>query len=429
MKKNNRLKKRPELKAKQEAAREKPSVSPAPISDEPEFQNRKFFTRNRIAAAVAILGITVAGFRAATANQTDSHDETAEQETETAKKPFKPFSFKDYRAPKEGKVIGSQLAPNAKKTIILIADRHVTFDEKDPSEGLQVQKEIFAIVEDAMMQYGNIPLVIENWTDYGGRTYEKNIAIDSLLQLAGKKKADRIADGKKMIGRERVGAGSLLAATYGEGITPLPSQSEKDQIEILTKRALFERMTMMATSPTGFCSNIISQGSPMTTIAEAETNFRFTRRSQSDVDCFCAFHAMGNKFYKDFIDARSITAANEEIRRTAQYPGPLVFVIAGAMHAKQAIKKAGENNANIIVVSPVSTALITLGELLKGDREPLVLDDENKTCESWAKANQEQLHRVEANLDQATRLRMTRVMRDVDIDIERKIRGLTSPRD
>lgn len=320
----------------------------------------------------------------------------------TSKKTFVPDT---YQPPEEGKIIYRLSKPEASKTIIYIPDWHSRpSDSSDNTTGKKSQEETFKIVEDAIKRYGPTSAVLEQWTDFSDQTYKKNFATDFpeiLLPLAATPESDaKSATAFQTLKSKELPAGPILAATFPQSLKALPSHS-KDQEKLYTYvGSTFISISDLLNTPTSKCSSVPGIRST-DTISNAINRFESNNGTPESTACFCTLHTLSNEAYEQFMNVRTHVAAEEEVKRAVQSTTPFTFIIAGNFHLPAAINELKKHPINIIVVSPKTTEAASRATLeTPPSIEPIMPDDQNKTCAKWKAANPESIQKSRAILKQ-----------------------------
>jgi hypothetical protein len=337
------------------------------------------------------------------------------------------FECSTYNPPQEGTVIKKESFKDAHKTVIFISDFHAReFDPKLSDnakqleqKGIQTQKEIFAIIEKAINDYGKVPVVLEQWTDYGpNENFQRNLFEDrdDYVELAeNPNRESRKKAAHKMVGEKTLSAGPLLAATYRQELIPLTSHTLRQQ-EIYYETAN-AWMTLVNTyiDPASKCSSIPFVSSK-DRIPAAEIKFEAGDHSTATLQCYCTFHLLENEYSDRFMNSRRVIAAEEEARRALSAPGSFSFIIAGAEHAPGAYKTVTEKKQNMIIVAP-NSAEPEAQDGLKDLPPKLVSKDDGKgTCDKWKKDEQNRAQLAQS--DEAVKDEMRNRYQQIVIEAE-----------
>lgn len=347
-------------------------------------------------------------------------EQTRDPKTITEENPLKhpQFNPKTYSPPQEGQIVSATISDKNAKTVIFIPDIHAkenifqsTGSIAPDNAGLKTQKEIYAIVTDAISKYGQIPLAIESWSDHGDKTFQINVGQDFLTELASNKsEKERKAVAEKSIGKDRIPAGSLLAATYQDTIIPIPTHNQEDELEnavtasnIISFSELLEKNESCETIP-GIKSTLH--------ITDAAALFETGNKSKPVLDCWCAYQTLYRDFHAKFFHDRTIKVPQTEASHAFQYPSDLVMAIGGVWHSHAFRKKIKDLNANIIVVSP-QTALPYVKDSIDGmEYESPYLDDNEQTCAKWEKLNSNYLNKAKNIIQTHIRNKMQQILKE-----------------
>jgi hypothetical protein len=383
-----------------------------------EVTKRAETTRNAVIIALALSLAALVSSNKCNTNETSS--ETVPSASANPNAP-KHFEFGTYTPPEAGIIVKKESFPEAEKTIVFISDVHAQKAEPFASAnakqleltGGHTQRQIFTIIEEAIRNYGQIPVVLESWTDYGPETFNRNVFQEGhgIKQLAAiTPPLTRIAAAHNLIGKPQIGAGPLLAATYQQEIIPITSQSPQ-QMQTYTEIAeTYESLIATYTETGARCSNIPFVTAEKT-IPMADQKFSSGERNADTLQCYCTFQILEKELTTAFETARRVTAAETEAKKAIANPGNFAFIIAGAGHTAGVIKTTKAAKQNIIVVAPRAAEQETRAAIYNAPPAPLSKDDANGTCATWSekKPNREQLDKTRTGIAQEIHQRYVQI--------------------
>jgi hypothetical protein len=294
------------------------------------------------------------------------------------------FDPRRYQAPKAGRIWKTHFNDDSDRTIVYVADIH---NLKDKPRNWPIQSQIFAIVEDGIQKYGQVPVVVEDWTDFGDPkyTYQRNIKGSYLTDLASESDiAKRKKAALELMENGKNGAGSLLAAVYQDVVIPIPSHTLAELKKDL-QGSMVATFLMKAGKGNVPCGAVGVPEAKMS-IATAVRSRSPETNTPERIACMCTYIAIFRKSVTDFSLSREERAAAEEVKRGAEYESPFVYIIAGTRHVSGAMKAMEKRGLNYIVVAPQSNDMSNIGK--KKSRKSLP-----KLCDQWVTEHQEELRK------------------------------------
>ena len=175
------------------------------------------------------------------------------------------FDPRSYQPPKEGRIWkqSKELDPD-RQTIVYIPDMHGL---PDRPETWPVQKEIFAIVEDAIQKYGRVPLVLEEWIDYGkgaDYSFEQHVQGNYLQEFAAEPDLEkRRAMALSLISRGKGRGTTFLPVVYRKELIPLASQDRAQSVQALAAASFFFSMGDVVRQNTSCDAFVFSTDMPL----------------------------------------------------------------------------------------------------------------------------------------------------------------------
>lgn len=349
-------------------------------------------SRNKVRAALVVGGIFAAASAGIYLNTGQKEEGEVEEKEKVAwiqKDPVRPLEIKKfdprtYQPPKAGRIWKPHITDPLKKTIVYVADIH---NQEDQPQNWPVQTQIFAIVEDGIQKYGQVPVVLESWTDFGDPkyNYQRNIKGSYLADLASESDiAKRKKAALELMENGKNGAGSLLAAVYHNEIIPVPSHTPAELKKTLQSN-MVATFLMEAGEGNIPCRAIGVPEAKMSIVTAVRSTAPETNTPER-MACMCTYVAIYRKTVADLSLSREERAAAEEVKRGAEYGSSFVYIIAGRGHVTGAMKEMEERGLNYIVVAPQSNDMSNVGK--KKPRKSLP-----ELCDKWVTDHQEEVRK------------------------------------
>jgi|GEM_PF-5400352 len=350
----------------------KPVQSEAPQSHTVQKEAGVTDSRKKLCRALALVGGVVALSGAVYAV------------SQLSKKEFDPAT---YEPPKEGRVWKPHIVDAGKKTIVYIPDLH---SQPDDPLTWAVQNEIFAIVEDGIKRYGQVPVVLEEWTDFGDvkYNYRRHISDNNLGALDSEPdQSKRREMAIRMINEGKGRAPSLLPVVYQNELIPVPSHDREQAKKSLADMSMFSSLATAREEKTPCDAFGVPAGGM--NLEDAMRDVFSSHPSKQAVDCLCTYDGLFRDSQSTFALGRTKAAAAEEVRRAAEQSGPFTYIIAGSVHTEEAMRSMESRGLDYIVVAPQSNKMNTY-ELTHALDTPASL----AVCDEWNKGHKNELNVV-----------------------------------
>ncbi len=316
--------------------------------------------------------------------------------------PPKKFNPETYSPPAEGEIVDSHLVPGSSQTVILLSDLHAIAgtDADHAQEGIQVQIELFRILQDLVNSYGQIRLVQEN--------HPQGVTIQQLASVAGddeynskliaellsiKNPTKRIKRSEEELGHSFLPASAQFTATYPDQVDyigPVTWEGSAHSMQLINSLADLE-YTVNHRGEITPCEDLVG---PLT-YEEIWTKFHNGDRSAPMVDCYCDGYAYGAQLVEAFEEDRFVKAPSLEVSAAlASTPSNgFSVIISGPNHLAETRRLLTEKGISYLIVSPRSITDETQEKLDKP--EPFQTegitppDDANGTCAAWTEQAQQ----------------------------------------
>lgn len=369
MSRRNRPRRREAPRRRMEQTREKPVAS------------------SRSAVYLLIGGLAAVGAMVALDKNMESKDSRLDQASEKDEGDnLKAFEATEYRPPAEGRIWKKKVKDPDKQTVLYVPDIHAQMDEpgavsESQRQAISVQQEIFAIIEDAIAKYGSVPVVLEEWTDFGkGAEYDfkqhvRGNYLESVVAETDFSKRRTLSQALIREGKGR--APTLLPVVYPEKLVPVASHNRKQLIESTAAASRFFSTANMIQLNAN-CKDIAADADMgISDVLNAP------EKSGKVLDCYCTFDALFRDANENFRQNRSFDSPKEEVRRAVQFGGQFIFVITGSAHTSETLKQLDAQDVNYIVVAPRSNDMKATALEAFPSAPP--------ECKEWEKAHQKEL--------------------------------------
>ncbi|MFA6023984.1 MAG: hypothetical protein WC777_02090 [Candidatus Gracilibacteria bacterium] len=305
-----------------------------------------------------------------------------------------------WRPPEQGVVLAERCdIAGAVQTIVYIMDEH-----PETQEGLLVQRDNFAILQDLVRRRGSFPLVQENFSEKsleGWIASSRGVPKDHpyrdaflpLVELYDLPARKRPREAETLVGIVPVIASMAAAVAYPKDIRLVAPQYDKalerESLELL--RNADEGLAMFDTPGQSFCAS----GGELYTLSQLIRATEADTLSPEGQDCFCGLLNQIEEDNNRGSQLRRTVVAEGEAQTALGFGEDFVVVYAGAAHAlsaKSAFDAAGVNYRFVSAKSGSASAKVFT---MQGD-DVLSLDEIHtnsngvNVCDGWTSSGDHQ---------------------------------------